>query len=85
MRDAFAAVATIALAGFLTASWRVVHGPTPFDRYLAASLFGTLATGAATAVFAATGSEPALDVALVFVVLASVAAVAFVRTGKGAP
>lgn len=84
MRDCFAAVAAIALAAFVAATWRVVRGPTLFDRYLAASLFGTLATGASVALFAATGGEPALDVALVFVVLASVAAVAFVRTGTGA-
>ncbi len=61
--------------GFL----RVVRGPTAADRMSAALLFGT--GGVAVLLLLAEGmGAPALkDVALVFVVLATVTSVAFVR------
>jgi multicomponent Na+:H+ antiporter subunit F len=64
------------LAGGL---WRVMRGPTAADRMLAAQLFGT--TAVAVLLLLAEGmSEPALrDIALVFALLAAVAAVAFVQ------
>jgi multicomponent Na+:H+ antiporter subunit F len=57
---------------------RVLWGPTPADRMLAAQLFGT--TGVATLIVLARPMEmPALyDVALLFALLAAVAVVAFV-------
>lgn len=64
------------LAGGL---WRVMRGPTAADRMLAAQLFGT--TAVAVLLLLAEGmGEPALrDIALVFALLAAVAAVAFVQ------
>jgi len=58
---------------------RIVRGPTPADRILAAQLFGT--TGTATLFLLAKVQDlPALqDVALVFAVLAAVTAVAFAQ------
>lgn len=65
--------------------WRVVHGPTAADRMLAAQLFGTTAV-AMLLLLAQVESRPALrDVALVFALLAAVAAVAFVRRAWAAP
>lgn len=59
--------------------WRVVQGPTAADRMLAAQLFGTTAV-AVLLLLAEAAARPALrDVALVFALLAAVAAVAFVR------
>jgi multicomponent Na+:H+ antiporter subunit F len=58
---------------------RVLRGPTAADRMLAAQLFGT--TGVAILLLLAEGlGQPALrDVALVFALLAAVAAAVFVR------
>jgi multicomponent Na+:H+ antiporter subunit F len=60
---------------------RVALGPSPADRMLAAQLFGS--TGVAVLVLLAeAGDAPALrDVALVFVLLAAVVSVAFVKRG----
>lgn len=59
--------------------WRVLRGPTPADRMLAAQLFGTTAV-ACLLLLAQVYERPSLsDVALVFALLAAVAAVAFVR------
>jgi multicomponent Na+:H+ antiporter subunit F len=67
------------LATILAGLVRVLRGPTAQDRMLAAQLFGT--TGAAVMLLLAEASgTPALrDVALVFVLLAVLATVAFVR------
>jgi multicomponent Na+:H+ antiporter subunit F len=58
---------------------RILRGPTPADRMLAALLFGT--TGVAILLLLAQGLRlPALhDIALVFALLAIVVVVAFVR------
>lgn len=63
---------------------RVVIGPTPTDRLMAAQLMGT--TGIATLlVLAPVLRVPALvDVALVFALLAAVAAAAFTRRRRPA-
>lgn len=66
---------------------RILRGPAPGDRMLAAQLFGT--AGVAILLLLSRGLDrPALvDVALVFALLAAVAPVAFVRqqggTGRG--
>jgi multicomponent Na+:H+ antiporter subunit F len=59
--------------------WRVLRGPTPADRMLAAQLFGT--TAVACILLLAQASERQLlhDVALVFALLAAVTATAFAR------
>jgi multicomponent Na+:H+ antiporter subunit F len=58
---------------------RILRGPTPADRMLAAQLFGT--TGVAILLLLAEAQAlPALrDVALVFALLAALATVAFVK------
>ena len=59
--------------------WRVMRGPTAADRMLAAQLFGT--TAVAVLLLLADGMDEAAlrDIALVFALLAAVAAVAFVQ------
>jgi multicomponent Na+:H+ antiporter subunit F len=61
---------------------RIVRGPTPSDRMMAAQLMGT--TGiAALLLLAPVVRVPALiDVALIFALLAAVAAAAFTRKGR---
>ena len=59
--------------------WRVMRGPTGADRMLAAQLFGTTAVAVLMLLAQAYGKTAILDVALVFALLAAVAAVAFVQ------
>jgi multicomponent Na+:H+ antiporter subunit F len=63
---------------------RVVIGPTPADRMMAAQLLGT--SGIATLLLLAVALDvPALlDVALIFALLAAVAVAAFTRRRAGA-
>ena len=72
-------IAAFLLLNLAAGLWRVMRGPTAADRMLAAQLFGTVAV--ATLLLLAEGmGQPALrDVALVFALLAAVAAVAFVQ------
>lgn len=79
MESFFIAVACFLLLNLAAGLWRVMRGPTAADRMLAAQLFGT--TAVATLLLLAQGMEaPALrDIALVFALLAAVAAVAFVQ------
>ncbi len=72
-------IAAFLLLNLAAGLWRVMRGPTAADRMLAAQLFGTVAV--ATLLLLAEGmGRPALrDVALVFALLAAVAAVAFVQ------
>ena len=58
--------------------WRVLRGPTPADRMLAAQLFGTTAVTSLLLLAQAFDRPHLRDVALVFALLAAVAAVAFV-------
>ena len=71
--------ASLLLISILVGLVRVERGPTPADRMLAAQLFGT--TGVAILLLLAEAMEiPALrDVALVFALLAAMAAAAFVK------
>ncbi|WP_265089452.1 monovalent cation/H+ antiporter complex subunit F [Psychrobacter sp. 72-O-c] len=59
--------------------WRVLRGPTAADRMLAAQLFGTTAVAILLLLAEASSSAALRDVALVFALLATVTAVAFVR------
>lgn len=66
------------LVNLLAGLWRVVAGPTPADRMLSALLFGST-TVAMLLVLAEWQQMPALRVAaLIFVMLASVASIAYV-------
>jgi multicomponent Na+:H+ antiporter subunit F len=61
---------------------RVLHGPTPADRMMAAQLLGT--GGIAGMLLLAEASEVAavVDVALVLAVVSGFAGIAFTRAGK---
>jgi multicomponent Na+:H+ antiporter subunit F len=78
--DVFYSVMALFLLMTLVAGlWRVLRGPTPADRMLAAQLFGTTAV-ASLLLLAQANDRPYLrDVALVFALLAAVTAVAFIR------
>jgi multicomponent Na+:H+ antiporter subunit F len=58
---------------------RILRGPTRSDRMLAAQLFGTTGVAILLVLSAATGSSSLRDAALVFVILAAVNSVVFVR------
>ena len=60
---------------------RVVLGPTPPDRMLAAQLMGTTGVGILLLFSQALNQPSLIDVALVFSLLAAMTAVAFVRRG----
>ena len=74
-------LAVVLLLTLLGGLVRVVLGPTPPDRMLAAQLMGTTGVGVLLLLSQALSSEPLVDVALVFSLLAAVATVAFVRRG----
>jgi multicomponent Na+:H+ antiporter subunit F len=73
---------TLALFLFVTLAaslLRILRGPTAADRMLAAQLFGTTGVAVLILLAEATGAAALRDVALVFVLLAVVAVVSFVR------
>ncbi len=85
METLYIATAVFLLLNLLTGLARVHRGPTAGDRMLAAMLFGTT-TVAVLLLLAETMAMPALrDVALVFVILAAVIAVAFTRLPRRFP
>jgi multicomponent Na+:H+ antiporter subunit F len=76
----------LASAAFLLATiavglYRVVAGPRPADRMVAAQLFGTTGIAIILLIGAATEEPAASDIAIVFALLAALAAAAFVRCG----
>jgi len=79
MQAFYLAMAIFLLLNLAAGMWRVLRGPTVADRMLAAQLFGT--TSVAILLLLAQGIDNATlrDVALVFALLATVTAVAFVR------
>jgi multicomponent Na+:H+ antiporter subunit F len=75
----YSVIALFLLLTLAAGLWRVLRGPTPADRMLATQLFGTTAV-ACLLLLAQAFDRPYLrDVALVFALLAAVAAVAFVK------
>ncbi|MCS6926285.1 MAG: MrpF/PhaF family protein [Candidatus Binatia bacterium] len=78
MHEWYGGLASFLLLNVVVGLLRVLRGPTPADRMLAAQLFGT--TGVATLLLLAPTFGPALnDIALVFALLAAVTVIAFVR------
>ena len=79
MNELILGIAAFLLLNLAAGLWRVRRGPTAADRMLAAQLFGT--TAVAVLLLLAEGmARPSLrDVALVFGLLAAVAAGAFVQ------
>jgi multicomponent Na+:H+ antiporter subunit F len=85
MQTLYAALELFLLLNLGAGMWRVLRGPTASDRMLAAQLFGTTAVGILLLHAEATGSAALRDVALVFALLATVTAVAFVRRAWQGP
>jgi multicomponent Na+:H+ antiporter subunit F len=79
MESFFLFVALLLVLNIVAGLYRVILGPTPADRMLAAQLFGT--TGATVFLLLAEAFHrpPIRDVALVLVVLSVMAMVSFVR------
>ena len=77
-------VSLIVLVSVVAGFVRVVRGPTAADRMLAALLFGTGGVAVLLLLSEVMAVPTLKDVALVFVVLATVVSVAFVRLA-GAP
>lgn len=75
----FVGVAAFLLLNLAAGLLRVVRGPTAADRMLAAQLFGTTAVAILLLLAEGMGSPSLRDIALVFALLAAVAAVAFVQ------
>ena len=73
-------LAIFLLLNLMAAMVRIIRGPQPADRLMTGQLFGT--TGVAILLLLAeAGESPALrDVALVFVLLAVLIVICFVRT-----
>jgi multicomponent Na+:H+ antiporter subunit F len=72
-------VAVFLLLNLAAGLWRVMRGPTAADRMLAAQLFGTTAVAVLLLLAEGMGDPSLRDIALVFALLAAVAAVAFVQ------
>ena len=75
----YSGMALFLLMTLIAGLWRVLHGPTPADRLLAAQLFGTTAVASLLLLAQALDKPHLRDVALVFALLAAVTAVAFIR------
>ncbi len=76
-------VVVMLLASMIAGLVRVMRGPTPSDRMLAAQLMGTTGVAILLLLAEATSRPALLDVALVFALLAAVAGIAFVRRYGG--
>lgn len=79
MEGFYEALALFLLLNLGAGMWRVLRGPTAADCMLAAQLFGTTAVAILLLFAEAAGSAALRDVALMFALLATVTAVAFVR------
>jgi multicomponent Na+:H+ antiporter subunit F len=73
------AVALFLLANIALGLVRIFRGPAPADRMLAAQLFSSTGVAIMLVLAELTDQPAALDVALIFAVLAVLAALAFVR------
>lgn len=78
MAELYLGVATFLLLNILVGLIRILLGPTPADRMLAAQLFGTTGVAMLLLISQALGTPAVVDVALVLALLAAVAAVVFV-------
>lgn len=77
--DIHLAIALLLLATMSIGLIRVVIGPTPSDRMMAAQLLGTSGIGVLLMLAPVIGVPALIDVALVFALLAAVAIIAFTR------
>lgn len=79
MNTFYLVLATILLLNIAAGLVRILRGPTPGDRMLAAQLFGTSGVALMLLLSQAQSSPALRDVALVFALLAVLATVAFVK------
>lgn len=79
MEILYFAMALFLLLTLLAGLWRVLRGPTPADRMLAAQLFASTAVACMLLLAQTFDFPPLRDVALIFALLAAVTAIAFVR------
>jgi len=77
--ELFLAVSLLLLGTMTAGLIRVVIGPTPADRMMAAQLLGTSGIGALLLLAPALRVPALVDVALIFALLAAVSVVAFTR------
>jgi multicomponent Na+:H+ antiporter subunit F len=80
MEQFYLGFALFLLANVLAGLLRILRGPTPADRMLAAQLFGTTGVAALLVMAEGMAAPPLRDGALVLALLAAVASVAF--TGR---
>lgn len=78
MAELYLGVAAFLLLNIVTGLIRVLRGPTPADRMLAALLFGTTGVAILLLLSQALAAPAIVDVALVLALLAAVTAVVFV-------
>jgi len=81
MNSFFLVVAAFLVGNVGAGMLRVVRGPSPADRMLAAQLFGSTGVAVLLLLSEAMAMPGLRDVALVFVLLAVVVSVAFARRG----
>ena len=79
MTGLYLGIALVLLLTIAVGLVRILRGPTATDRMLAAQLFGTTAVAILLLLGQASDSTAIWDVALIFALLAAVAAVTFVR------
>lgn len=72
--------ACVLLALFVASLWRIHEGPGEADRMLSVQLLGTTTVGILLLLSAALDQPILLAIALLFVLLAGVVAIAFVRS-----
>lgn len=77
MNTWYLALALLLLGTIVCGLWRVIRGPSPADRMLAAQLFGTTGVAVLLLLGEHANNSSFRDVALVLVILALVAVAAF--------
>ncbi|MDW7711912.1 MAG: monovalent cation/H+ antiporter complex subunit F [Deferrisomatales bacterium] len=85
MGELHVGLALLLLGTLVAGTARILRGPTPPDRMLAAQLMGTTVVAVLLLLAEGLGTRALADVALVFALLAAVAAVALVRRGWPPP
>jgi multicomponent Na+:H+ antiporter subunit F len=83
MVELFLAMALVLLTTMAAGLMRVIIGPTPADRMMAAQLLGTSSIGMLLLLAPALDVPALVDVALIFALLAAVSVVAFTRRRVG--
>ncbi|MFP4063656.1 MAG: monovalent cation/H+ antiporter complex subunit F [Halochromatium sp.] len=83
MPEFFLALALVLLVTMAAGMIRIIVGPTPADRMMAAQLLGTSGIGVLVLLAPALGIPALIDVGLIFALLAAVSVAAFTRRRIG--